>query len=161
MLFPPLNVKETVRGVWVGTMERALEVALEVPPPPAVPEPSFLLRQPLVGEMWCAEHRPVHESTAVLRLPKLMTDEEIDMILTARGPPSPPRKHPMLRGTNTGLAAVHDVAESDVHRKLYLHRGGHFSQEWPARVKAIFARHGDVAFCPKPLSTSEAPLSTL
>jgi hypothetical protein len=94
-------------------------------------ETPFILRDALPGELWCAEHRPIDEDTDVLVLPQLLSATEIDELLRAPGPNAPPRSHPMLRGTNTGIAAVHDVAESEQHCKLFLHRGGHFVREWP------------------------------
>ena len=93
---------------------------------------SFRLRTAEEGELWRSNHRPRHEATEARVISQLMTVGEIDTLLHAAGPPYPPREHRMLRGTNTGPAAVYDVSEAAGHCKLYLHRGGHFSSEWPA-----------------------------
>ena len=92
----------------------------------------FRLRAALQGELWCSAHRPCHEATEPLLLPHILNAVEIEQLLHGPGPAYPPREHKMLRGTNTGPAAVHDVAESPSHVKLFLHRGGHFSREMPA-----------------------------
>lgn len=97
----------------------------------ADPAPAFVLRDAVAGELWRPEHRPVDEDTQPLILRHLLSDDEIDQLLNAAGPAYPPRAHHLLRGTTTGPAAVHDVAESAGHRKLFLHRGDHFGRDWP------------------------------
>ena len=108
--------------------------------PSLVGEPSsFSLRVPSPGELWSSDHRPVYEDTQPLILPQLLSTEEIQELISSAGPAYPPRQHRMLRGTFTGPAAVHDVAESDTHFKLYLHRGGHFQREWPELCARLLA----------------------
>lgn len=99
---------------------------------PLLRHPPFRLRDASPGELWCPEHRPADEETEPLILPQLLSVEEVEMLFNTPGPAYPPRKHPLLRGTTTGPAAVHDVAEGEGHCKLFLHRGGHFQQQWPA-----------------------------
>lgn len=123
----------------------------------------FRLRPALPGELWCSAHRPCHEATDALVLPQLLTAVEIEELLHAPGPAYPPREHRMLRGTNTGPAAVHDVAESPSHVKLFLHRGGHFSREMPAlRDKLVHAMIAQPGYpCDRPPPERETTPPTL
>ena len=103
---------------------------------------AFRLRDPAPAELWSPQHTPLHEGTAALVLRGVLSAAEIQMLLTAPGPCYPPRTHKMLRGTNTGPAAVHDVALSDDHKLLFLHRGHHFQTAWPELCARLIALMG-------------------
>ena len=100
---------------------------------------AFRLRDPPPNALWTPEHRPKHEATAALVLPSVLSADEIEMLLHAAGPSYPPRTHKMLRGTNTGPAAVHDILLSDAHKLLFLHRGHHFEKTWPQLCERLVA----------------------
>ena len=112
-----------------------------------------LASEPPSPPLWTPSSLHEAESTDAQILQPVMSAAEIDSLLTTRPPACANRIFSRHR-SELASSYVHDVAYSDSHVALFLHRAGHFQTTWPTLSEKLVAEMQRTA-----VRSVEVPLS--
>jgi len=91
------------------------------------------------GRGWAPTNNcPAEEESQPVVMRQVLTSAEIDSIVAVEVPPLPSRVFPTVHyDVDTALSVAYDVAYSDSHTALSLHRAGFFQHNWTIVAERI------------------------